>query len=76
MRTDRLSDAEIRALGWEALVEKLGAAGALRFSMQTQRGCGDYTDLRHKMFGALSVDELVALVRAARSCRRRVAARG
>lgn len=64
MKRERLTDDDVRALGWQALVEKLGPAGALRFSMQTQRGYGDYTQLRHRMFGALSVD--VARVRAAK----------
>ena len=71
MRSERLTDAEIRAAGWEALVERLGPAGALRFSIQTQRGYGDYSQLRHQMFGALSVDNLVAQVRAARPRQRR-----
>jgi len=52
-------------------VEKLGPAGALRFAMQTQRGYGDYTALRHRMFGALSVDELVDRVRIAKGTKRK-----
>jgi hypothetical protein len=66
VKSARLTDAEIRALGWEALVEKLGAAGALRFAIQTERGHGDYSELRHAALGALSVDELVARVRKSR----------
>jgi hypothetical protein len=60
MSSSRLTDAEIRALGWEALVETLGPAGALRFAIQTERGYGDCAGLRHRMLGSLSVDELVA----------------
>lgn len=78
MKSERPTDADIRALGWEALIEKLGPAGALRFAMQTERGYGDYPALRHRMLGALSVDELVRRARAshapsgrARSRRRR-----
>lgn len=59
MTTSRLTDAEIRALGWEALVEKLGLSGALRFAIQTERGHGDYADLRHRTLGSLSVDKLI-----------------
>ena len=64
MSTARLTDVEIRALGWEALVEKLGVSGALRFAMQTERGHGDYAEQRHTALGSLSVDELVARARA------------
>ena len=64
MSASRLTDAEIRALGWEALVDKLGLSGALRFAMQTERGHGDYADLRHRTLGSLSVDELIAKMRA------------
>ena len=59
MSTTRLTDAEIRALGWAALVEKLGPSGALRFAMQTERGYGDWSEFRHAALGSLSVDELL-----------------
>ena len=57
------TDAEIRALGWQALVEKLGPSGAVRFAVQTERGYGDYAELRHEMLGGLSVDALVERMR-------------
>ena len=63
MSTGRLTNAEIRARGWEALVEKLGPSGALRFAMQTERGRGDYAARRHRMFGGLSVDQLLSRMR-------------
>jgi hypothetical protein len=63
MNSAKMTDAEIRALGWQALVEKLGAAGALRFALQTERGYGDYAELRHQLLGALSVDELLERMR-------------
>ena len=63
MKTGDFSDAELRALAWQVLVEHLGHAGALRFSIQTQRGYGNYSDLRHRELGSLSVDELVARMR-------------
>ena len=72
MKTRHLSDAELRALAWQVLVEHLGHAGALRFSIQTQRGYGDYSELRHRVLGAFSVDELVARMRP----RRRPAKKG
>jgi len=54
-----LTDAEIRALGWEALIDRLGPSGALRFALQTERGYGDYAAMRHRMLGKLSVDTLL-----------------
>lgn len=70
MNTARLTDAEVRARGWEALVEKLGASGALRFFMLTERGAGDYAELRHRTLGALSVDELLRRMKGKRRGRR------
>lgn len=60
MSTVRLTNAEIRARGWEALVKRLGPSGALRFAMQTERGQGDYAARRHRLLGRLSVDQLLA----------------
>ena len=71
MKSERLTDAEIRAQGWEALIDRLGLTGALRFTMRTERGTGDYARDRHKVLGALSVDELVRRTQAARSRGRR-----
>ncbi len=72
MNTARLTNAEIRARGWDALVKSLGPSGALRFAMQTERGHGDYAARRHRMLGRLSVDQLLAKMRprAGRSRRR------
>ena len=72
MNTARLTNAEIRARGWDALVESLGPSGALRFAMQTEQGHGDYAARRHRMLGGLSVDQLLARMRprTARSRRR------
>ena len=66
MKTASLTDAEIRALGWDALVEKLGHSGAARFAIQTERGHGDYADQRHAALGKKSVDELLEAMKAAR----------
>jgi len=63
MSTVRLTNAEIRARGWEALLEKLGPSGALRFAMQTERGQGDYSARRHRMLGGLTVDQLLVRMR-------------
>ena len=71
MNTARLTNAEIRARGWDALVESLGPSGALRFAMQTERGHGDYAARRHRMLGGLSVDQLLARMRPPAPCPRR-----
>ena len=74
MSTRRLTNAEIRARGWEALVERLGPSDALRFAMQTERGRGDYAARHHRMLGGLSVDQLLSQMRrrATRPRRRRM----
>ena len=59
-KTARLTDAEIRARGWEALIEALAPSGALRYATLTERGHGDYVKERHRILGSLSVDDLVA----------------
>jgi hypothetical protein len=66
LNSENLTDAEIRALGWQALIDALGPAGALRFAIQTEHGYGDYCELRHQMLGALSVDELLSRMGAAK----------
>ncbi len=73
MSSIRLTNSEIRARGWEALIEKLGPSGALRFAMQTERGQGDYAARRHRLLGGLSVNQLLTRMRRnpARSGRRR-----
>ena len=65
MKARDLTDAEIRALGWEAVVNRLGPEGALRCVIQTQRGHGDYAKRRHATLGHLSVSELLTRMRAA-----------
>ena len=66
MKSHNLSDAELRHLAWRVLVKHLGHSGALRFSIQTQHGYGDYADQRHRTLGSLSVDDLVERMKGAR----------
>ncbi|MCC6361100.1 MAG: hypothetical protein IT450_20350 [Phycisphaerales bacterium] len=51
---------EIRREGFRALVDRLGAADALRFVQQYEPGQGDYTTERHKWLDDVSIDELLA----------------
>ena len=65
-RTSSMSLYEIRMDGWKALTERLGPAGAMRFMMQYDPGHGDYSNERHEMFGALTMEELLHSIEQAR----------
>jgi hypothetical protein len=76
MKAADLTDAEIRARGWQALIDRLGPDGALRFAIQTQAGHGDYARQRHANLGGLSVAELLARMRSAKTGRPRRRTKG
>jgi hypothetical protein len=57
----RLTPDEIQRLGLEALREKLGPAGMIRFLQQFQRGKGDYAKERHAWVDQTRLDDLRAL---------------
>ena len=59
-----LSLYELRQEGWKALTERLGVSGAMRFLMQYDPGHGDYTEERRALFGDLSLDDVLADIRA------------
>jgi hypothetical protein len=54
-RAASLSNYEIRAEGWAALVERLGVSGAVRFLMEYDPGRGDYVEERRALFRDLTV---------------------
>ena len=57
--TDRLMTLpEIRKAGLEALLERLGPEGTLRFLQQYDPGHGDYTKERHVWLDGLSLDDI------------------
>jgi hypothetical protein len=56
---DALTPAEVRRVGWEALKEKLGPAGTLRFMLEYDRGEGNYTEMRRKMFKGKTVKDII-----------------
>lgn len=58
-KLNELTPAEIRKAGWKALREKLGPAGTLRFILEYDRGEGDYTELRKKLFKDKTVREIL-----------------
>ena len=51
--------AEIRRAGWDALREKLGLAGTLKFILEYDRGKGNYTELRRKLFKDKTVRDII-----------------
>ncbi len=52
---------EIRKVGLEALRERLGRAGMIRFLQQYETGSGDYANERRDWVDRLSLDDLRAL---------------
>lgn len=58
-KTRRLSDEEIDRLGYEALVEKLGVAGATRYiGLWLERSRDDYMKIKDKIFEGMTVEEI------------------
>jgi len=45
--------------GWKALIDSLGLAEATRFLLQYQKGSGDYTIYRKKIFKNITVKDIV-----------------
>lgn len=54
---------EIQKAGWEALKKQLGLPGAIRFLLQYEKGEGDYTKLRRKIFKGKTVKSLINAMR-------------
>ena len=50
---------EVKETGWNALVERLGVAGATLFILEYEKGHGDYTEERKKMFSKKRLEEIV-----------------
>jgi hypothetical protein len=50
---------EVKEAGWNALVDRLGVAGATLFVMEYEEGYGDYTEERKKIFDKKKLDEIV-----------------
>ncbi len=54
----RLTQDEIYRRGLEALRERLGRAGMIRFLQQFETGQGDYARQRHEWVDRLTLDEI------------------
>ena len=57
---NKLTQAEIRRLGIEALTKALGPAGMARFMQQFEKGSGDYTRDRDEILGNPSIEEIIS----------------
>lgn len=58
-KTQHLTDEEIDRLGYEALKEKLGILGALRFiTLQTEPSGESYAEIRDKIFEGMTLEEV------------------
>jgi len=58
MNTQAMSLNEIRKNGIDALTEKLGTVGMIRFMQQDETGYGDYTKERAELLGNPTIEEL------------------
>jgi len=54
----RLIPAELKRVGWEALVQKLGLADATQFLLEYASDSGDYVQLKEQLFAGKTVDDL------------------
>ena len=54
---------EIRKAGIEALLERLGPDGTLRFLQQYNPGRGDYTTDRHEWLDKLTLEDIEKSIR-------------
>lgn len=52
------SETTLREIGFEALIQSLGYADALRFLVHLSPGEGDYLQWQDRVFGDTSADEL------------------
>lgn len=62
---------EIYREGLQALRDRLGRAGMVRFLQQFETGQGDYARERHKWVDRTTLDELHRLSRASKPSRKR-----
>jgi hypothetical protein len=64
MKRENLHPAELRAAGYQALANALGAVGMARFLQQVEHGSGNYTRDRRQWLSDSSVRTVAARIRA------------
>lgn len=58
-KTQHLTDEEIERLGYQALKERLGVVGAVRFiALQIGRVREDYAEVRDEIFEGMTVQDI------------------
>lgn len=67
MSQPMLTLAEVTQRALAVLTRELGAADALRFIAQFTNGSGDYTADRDRLFAGLTLDQIVADIKADRA---------
>lgn len=55
--------AEIKTMGWKALVKELGYAGATKFILLYEKGEGDYTKERKELFKDVTIEDIVSEIK-------------
>lgn len=60
--TQKMTSEEIQEAGLEALLERLGPVGMLRFLQQFETGQGDYTQDRHAWLDPLDLETILAWI--------------
>ena len=55
--------AEIKTMGWKALVKELGYAGATKFILLYEKGEGDYTKERTELFKDVTIEDIVSEIK-------------
>lgn len=60
---------EIRRIGLEALLERLGPVGMVRFLQQFETGYGDYTAERERWLTEMDMDKLVSQIQQQRQAK-------
>jgi hypothetical protein len=67
----RLTQIEIYRQGLEALRDRLGRAGMIRFLQQFETGKGDYARDRHLWVDGVTLDELRKLIKTTKPAKKR-----
>lgn len=63
MKVETMELEDIRLEGLEALCQRLGPIGMVRFLQQYQRGRGDYSKQRHALLAGATVREIANRIR-------------
>ena len=61
-QTDKMTLEEIRAVGHQVLLERLGPVGLVRFLQQYELGTGDYSTERHTWLNQQCVEDVAQAI--------------